>query len=188
MTFEWVFLARFFGLQSGFSEMPVFFLWYEFWVFWITKIWRTWFLHVIFYILDRGCLESSHWVVQINSFLKPIQIGSFLKAHLEQCFWNFLCRDTPNQNQKFRDTPISLEKEILTVWKWKFWQFENVNFDSLEKEILTVWKWKFWQFENGNFDSLKIGNFDQKSPSKTRWKIQYQFKHIFRINSSYNYD
>jgi hypothetical protein len=49
----------------------------------------------------------------------------------------------------------SLEREILTVWKGKFWQFEKGNFDSLEREILTVWKGKFWQFGKGNFDSLK---------------------------------
>ncbi len=72
----------------------------------------------------------------------------------------------------------SLEKEILTVWERKFWQFGKENFDSLKsqffdslkreiltawkgkfwqfgKEILTVWKRKFWQFEMGNFDSLK---------------------------------
>jgi hypothetical protein len=47
------------------------------------------------------------------------------------------------------------KKKILTVWKRKFWQFENENFDSLKRKILTVWKRKFWQFENQNFDSLK---------------------------------
>jgi hypothetical protein len=40
-----------------------------------------------------------------------------------------------------------LKREILTVWKGKFWHFE--------KENLTVWKGKFWQFGKGNFDSLK---------------------------------
>jgi hypothetical protein len=49
----------------------------------------------------------------------------------------------------------NLEKEILTFWRGKFWQFEKGNFDSLKKEILTVWKGKFWQFEKANFDSLK---------------------------------
>jgi hypothetical protein len=48
-----------------------------------------------------------------------------------------------------------LKKEILTVWKKKFWQFEMGNFDSLKKEILTVWNGKFWQFEKRNFDCLK---------------------------------
>jgi hypothetical protein len=37
-------------------------------------------------------------------------------------------------------------KQILTVWKGKFWQFGKGNFDSLRKEILTVWKGKFWPF------------------------------------------
>jgi hypothetical protein len=46
-------------------------------------------------------------------------------------------------------------KGILTVWKGKFWQFGKGNFDSLEREILTVWKRKFWQFGKGNFDSLE---------------------------------
>ncbi len=53
---------------------------------------------------------------------------------------------------------IFFEKEILTVWKRKFWQFGKGNFDTLEKEILTVLKEKFWQFEKGNFDSLKNEN------------------------------
>jgi superfamily I DNA and/or RNA helicase len=89
----------------------------------------------------------------------------------------------------------SLEREILTVWKEKFWQFGKGNFDSLEREILTVWKrkedltvWKgkFWQFGKGNFDSLKKkfwqfgkGNFDslerviltvRKAKILTLWK------------------
>ncbi len=49
----------------------------------------------------------------------------------------------------------SLKREILTVWKGNFWQFEKEIFDSLEREILTVWKGNFWQFGKGNFDSLK---------------------------------
>jgi hypothetical protein len=39
----------------------------------------------------------------------------------------------------------------------KFWQFE------FEKEILTVWKMKFWQFGNGNFDSLEKKIFESEA-------------------------
>ncbi len=49
----------------------------------------------------------------------------------------------------------SLKREILTVLKGKFWQFEKENFDSFKREILTVLKGKFWQFGKENFDSLK---------------------------------
>ncbi len=48
-----------------------------------------------------------------------------------------------------------MKREILTVWKGKFWQFKKKNFDTLEREVLTVWKGKFWQFEMENFDTLK---------------------------------
>jgi hypothetical protein len=85
------------------------------------------------------------------------------------------------------------KRKILTVWKGKFWQFENLNFDSLKRKILTVWKGKFWQFEIENFDSLKIkiltvwkGNFWQyekenfdslKRKILTVWKGKFwQFK------------
>jgi hypothetical protein len=34
------------------------------------------------------------------------------------------------------------------------------NFDTLEREILTYWKEKYWQFGKRNFDSLKKENFD----------------------------
>jgi hypothetical protein len=37
---------------------------------------------------------------------------------------------------------------------------EKKNFDGLEREILTVWKRKFLQFEMGNYDSLEQENFD----------------------------
>jgi hypothetical protein len=40
----------------------------------------------------------------------------------------------------------------LTVWKG--------NFDRLEREILTVWKGKFWQIGKRNFWQFGKGNFD----------------------------
>jgi hypothetical protein len=44
----------------------------------------------------------------------------------------------------------SSKREILTVWKGKFGQYEKKNFDNLKREILTVWKGKIstvWKME-----------------------------------------
>ncbi len=68
----------------------------------------------------------------------------------------------------------SLEREILTVWKGKFWQFEKRNFDSLQRKILIVWKVKFWQFEKGNFDSFEKEIFDSfEKEILTVWKGKF---------------
>jgi hypothetical protein len=76
----------------------------------------------------------------------------------------------------------SLKREILTVRKREFWQFEKGNFDSLEKEIsdslkreiLTVLNGKFWQFEKGNFDSFEKEISDSlKREIFTVWKGKF---------------
>ncbi len=60
----------------------------------------------------------------------------------------------------------SLERKILTVWKGKFWQFENENFDS-SKGI-------FWRFKKKNFDILEKENFDSlKRKNLTVWKGKF---------------
>jgi hypothetical protein len=66
-------------------------------------------------------------------------------------------------------------REILTVWKAKFWQFGKKNFDSLKMKILTVWKEKFWQFGNENFDSLEreIWNFVWRENLNYRWSLRF---------------
>jgi hypothetical protein len=48
-------------------------------------------------------------------------------------FWQF-----EKENFDRKEYVDSLKREILTVWKTKFWRFRKRNFDSLEREILTV--------------------------------------------------
>ncbi len=103
---------------------------------------------------------------------------------LAQCFSNFFSYSWKRENfdsLKKRNF-YSLEREILTVWKGKFWQFGKGNFDSLEREILTVWKEKLWQFGKRNFDSLEReiltvwkGKFWQFEKGKF-WQFDTQFE------------
>jgi hypothetical protein len=59
--------------------------------------------------------------------------------------------DFPDYHQ-FMGPDKSQFLKILTVWKWKFWQFENGNFDSLEKENLLGFLSK-----DSNPTQIKIG-------------------------------
>jgi hypothetical protein len=56
--------------------------------------------------------------------LKTVKLGVGFLILLVHCSPNFLSRDTPNQNQKFGDIPIS------------FQQFEKEIFDSLEPKLV----------------------------------------------------
>jgi hypothetical protein len=60
-----------------------------------------------------------------------------------------------SRDQKFRVTPTSFffkefGKEILTVWKWNFWQFEKGNFDSFKfsRRHTNVLRYTVWESLN----------------------------------------
>ncbi len=72
-------------------------------------------------------------------FIKDIWIGYVIIYYsAPQTFW--ASSKKGNFDSLERKLFDSLKRDILTVWKGKFWQFGKGNFDSLERKILTVWK------------------------------------------------